>query len=165
MFVKPTLEYASTTWAPHSKTDIRKLEMVQRRAARFVFNDYQCTSSITEIMEKLDWQTLQQRREYARLTMIYRIIHQLVDIPTELYLTALTGRTRGHDSRLPDPDLLHRISVQLLPENNHPLEPDPSVSHKPVNAVSLPETAGRLHQLNATQFLTFYLLNRCTYLF
>ena len=98
-FVKPTLEYANTTWAPHTETDIRKLEMVQRRAVRFVFNNYQRTSSVTEMMEKLGWQTLQQRRDYARLTMMYRIVHQLVDIPAEPYLTPLTGRTRGHDSR------------------------------------------------------------------
>lgn len=98
-FVKPTLEYASTTWAPHTDTDIRKLEMVQRRAVRFVFNDYQRTSSVTEMMEKLGWQTLQQRRDYARLTMMYRIVHQLADIPAEPYFTPLTSRTRGHDSR------------------------------------------------------------------
>ena len=39
-FVKPTLEYASTTWAPYTETDIRKLEMAQRREPRFVFSDY-----------------------------------------------------------------------------------------------------------------------------
>ena len=50
-----------------------------------------------------------------------------------------------------DPDLLHRISEQLLPEKDHPLEPATSVSRKPVNAGSLPETAGRLNPLNATQ--------------
>ena len=49
---KLSLEYASTTWAPQTETDIRKLEMVQRRAARFVFIDYQRTSSVAEMIGK-----------------------------------------------------------------------------------------------------------------
>ena len=31
--------------------------------------------------------------------MMYQIIQQLVDIPAKVYLTPLTGRTQGHDSR------------------------------------------------------------------
>jgi hypothetical protein len=34
--VRPTLEYASAVWDPHYQTDIKKLEMVQRRAVRYV---------------------------------------------------------------------------------------------------------------------------------
>ncbi|MCG7865740.1 MAG: hypothetical protein JAY74_05120 [Candidatus Thiodiazotropha taylori] len=98
-YVKPTLEYANTVWAPHTETDTQKLEMVQRRAVRFVLNDYQRTSSVTTMMGKLGWDTLQQRRDHARLAMMYRIVHQLVDIPAEPYLIPLAGRTRGHDSR------------------------------------------------------------------
>ena len=36
--VQPVLEYASPAWSPHCKTDINRLEMVQRRAARWVHN-------------------------------------------------------------------------------------------------------------------------------
>ena len=38
--VRPTVEYASGAWNPHQKGDIQKLEMIQRRAARFVHNRY-----------------------------------------------------------------------------------------------------------------------------
>jgi hypothetical protein len=34
-FVRPQLEYASSVWAPHTQSNINKLESVQRRAARF----------------------------------------------------------------------------------------------------------------------------------
>ena len=37
---RPTLEYASTVWGPHSSAETHKLEQVQRRAARFVHNNY-----------------------------------------------------------------------------------------------------------------------------
>ena len=34
--VRPHLEYASSTWDPHLQKHIQQIEMVQRRAARFI---------------------------------------------------------------------------------------------------------------------------------
>ena len=98
-FVRPTLEYASTVWSPHTDTDSNQLEMVQRRAARFVKSDYSRKSSVTAMRQDLCWDTLLQRRDQARLSMMYRIAHQQVDIPAERYLTPLDNRTRGHNAR------------------------------------------------------------------
>ena len=98
-FIRPIVEYAATTWAPFTDTETSKIEMVQRRAARFVSNDYRRTSSVTEIISTLGWYTLQKRRDLARLSMMYPIVHHLVDIPVEPYLTPSTSMTRGHDSR------------------------------------------------------------------
>ena len=99
-FVQPTLEYASTTWDPHTENDIHQIEIVQRRPARFVMGDYQRKSSVTAMCQHLGLETLQQRRDRTSLTMIYRIVHHLLDIPAELYLTPMScSRTRGHDSR------------------------------------------------------------------
>ena len=41
------VEYSSTVWDPHIKEDIHKIEMIQRRAARFVFNNYDLIDSVT----------------------------------------------------------------------------------------------------------------------
>ena len=38
--VRPQLEYASDVWDPHQTGDIVELEKIQRRAARWVMNDY-----------------------------------------------------------------------------------------------------------------------------
>ena len=38
--VRPQLEYASTVWYPHHYKDINKVEVVQRRAARWAIRDY-----------------------------------------------------------------------------------------------------------------------------
>ena len=73
--------------------------MVQQRAARFVSNDYGRTSSVTEIMSHVGWDTLQKHRDLARLIMMYRVLHKLVDIPVQPYLTPSTSLTRGHDPR------------------------------------------------------------------
>ena len=80
-FVRPIVEYAATTWAPFTDTVTCKIEKVQRRAAQFVSNDYRRTSSVTEMISTLGWDTLQKRRDLARLSMMYRIVHHLVDIP------------------------------------------------------------------------------------
>ena len=45
-------------WAPHSLQDCEKLESVQRRMARFIFNNYSRTSSVTRMLEDLHWATL-----------------------------------------------------------------------------------------------------------
>ena len=38
--VRSHLEYASAVWGPHLKEDIKEIETVQRRAARFVKSNY-----------------------------------------------------------------------------------------------------------------------------
>lgn len=40
LFVRPSLEYDSTVWDQYTKQHIGSMEMVQRRAARFVFNSW-----------------------------------------------------------------------------------------------------------------------------
>ena len=40
MFVRPIMEYSATAWLPHTILGISKLERVQRRATRYVFNDF-----------------------------------------------------------------------------------------------------------------------------
>ena len=98
-FVRPIVEYAAITWAQFTDTEFRKIEMVQRRAARFMSNDYRRSSSVTEMVSTLSWGTLKKRIDLARLSMMYRIVHHLVDIPVEPYVTPSTSITRGHDSR------------------------------------------------------------------
>jgi hypothetical protein len=51
--VRPLVEYASPVWDPHHQTDIRKLECVQRRAARFVLSSQHNRSSVTDMIQRL----------------------------------------------------------------------------------------------------------------
>jgi hypothetical protein len=71
--VRPVLEYSSTTWDPHYQKHISTLEAVQRKAARFVKGNYQRTASVTQMLQELNWPSLQDRRTVARLTMLHKI--------------------------------------------------------------------------------------------
>ena len=71
-------EYAYPLESLSSDTETCKIEMVQRRAARFVSNNYRRISSVTEMISTLGWDTLEKRRDLARLRMMYRILHHLV---------------------------------------------------------------------------------------
>ena len=65
--VRPRLEYNSCTWDPHHQYQIHQIEMVQRRAARYVTNRYYNTSSVNSMLTDLNWPTLQQRCLRTRL--------------------------------------------------------------------------------------------------
>ena len=85
--VRPILEYSSTTWSRYTKDYIHKIEMVQRRAARYVKNRYRNTSSVTSMIEHLEWESLKAMCAKHQLNMLFNIIHDLVDIPANEYLT------------------------------------------------------------------------------
>ena len=136
--VRPILEYASSTWALYTKRDNHKVEMVQRRAARFITTDYRHTSSVTSMLYQLGCDTLQRRRELARLTMMHRVVQQLVDIPTEPYLTPFHLLSSN-------PDIICRLPEQLLSEKNYAVEPALPVSCEPDNAEGFPGKVGHPH--------------------
>ena len=83
--VRPQVEYGSAVWSPYTKENKDKIEMVQRRAARWVSNDYSTYSSVTEMMSSLGWRSLENRRYDARLLMFYKIVYGLVAIPVPSY--------------------------------------------------------------------------------
>ena len=95
--VRPVLDYASTVWDPHQQGDIKILEQVQRRAARYVYNDYttRTPGCVTAMVRDIGWESLQDRRSIARLSLIYKMHHGLVDVDTSSYLPQGDRRTRG----------------------------------------------------------------------
>ena len=72
--------------------------MMQRCAARYVTNRYRNTSSVTSILDHLEWESLEERRAKTQLTMLFKIIHGLVDILAEDYLVTASTRTRSQHS-------------------------------------------------------------------
>ena len=94
-----------TIWAPHTQKDIMALEKVQRNTARFVYNNYSHYASVSEMLRCLNWSTLAQGRNEQKLTMMYKIVHQLVDIQASSYLIPATTieYTRGHHMRFTQP--------------------------------------------------------------
>ena len=113
--VRPTLEYASCAWDPHTKKDIKKIESIQRRAARFVTGNYKRDSSVTNMLGNLNWETLQERRKNARLSMLYKIQNNLVGIDQATYLDkSKETRTRTAKSTTLQRILLVYLFTYLL---------------------------------------------------
>ena len=93
------MEYACTVWSPYTRKNIQGLEALQRRAARFVKNDYRFTSSVTAMLQDLEWPTLEERRLAIKATMLFKILNHLVCMPADQYLKAITDHTRRHTSK------------------------------------------------------------------
>ena len=68
--ITPHLEYAAAVRDPHTLQDISQLEKIQRRAARFVRNNYKYTTSVSHLLSELSWEQLSERRRISRLTMM-----------------------------------------------------------------------------------------------
>ena len=81
--IRPIMEYFSTVWDPHTSANINCLEAVQRSAARMCFRDFSRFSSVTAMLNDLELPTLQSRRAKSKLQILYEIIHNLVEIPSD----------------------------------------------------------------------------------
>ena len=91
-YVRPIVEYASVVWDPigEGNQHLRyQIEMVQRRAARFVTGDWRTTNSVTALIKTLQWQTLEQRRRQSRLIFLHKYCHKAIDITEPI---AVRGR-------------------------------------------------------------------------
>ena len=96
----PICEYAAVIWSPHLHTNIHQIEMIQRKAARFVFSDYSRYSSVTAMLNQLDWQSLERRRDDSILVMFFhKIINQYVDIPCDHILHKVPSITRSSNKK------------------------------------------------------------------
>ena len=84
--VQPNIEYCASVWSPYT---------VQRRSALYVTNRYRNMSSVTDMLEELNWESLESRRTKIQLTLLYKIMNSMVDIPTSPYVTQASARTRS----------------------------------------------------------------------
>jgi len=103
-FILPVQEYAAAIWDPYHLTNINKIEMIHHRAARFVLNRpwrRNMQDSVTEMLTSLEWPPLQLHRKFARLTLLYKIIHNLTEIPSSYLPTLLpvTITRSNHDQK------------------------------------------------------------------
>ena len=70
--VRPILEYATKVWDPHHNVHILKLEMIQRKAARFVLGRFGRPDSVSDMLRELGWDTLDSRRKVDRLVGLHQ---------------------------------------------------------------------------------------------
>ena len=68
------VEYSAAVWDPHLQKDKQQLKRVQRRAAQFVTGDTAWTSSVTNMLKDLGWESLKDRRRDIRLALFYKAV-------------------------------------------------------------------------------------------
>lgn len=71
------------------------MEAIQRRAARFIMGDDGLTSSVSSMLENLQRESLQAWKAQAMTIMMYRIISDLIAMPSNP-LKSTGTRTRWH---------------------------------------------------------------------
>jgi len=86
--VRPTMEYGATAWDAYTKKNINKLEGAQRSAAHYILRNYERKSgTVTRLLDQLQLESLADRRKQLRLTLLFKIVNNLVDIPRDHLLT------------------------------------------------------------------------------
>ena len=67
----------------NTKSNVDKIEMVQRRAARFACHDYSRYSHVSTLINALGWESLEQRRLNNQVCMFYsRLVG--ITLPAEM---------------------------------------------------------------------------------
>ena len=94
--VRTIIEYAAAVWAPYTQSSIDAIEAVLRRAAHFVYNNYSIYASVGNMIANSGWNTLCKRRHELRLIMLFKIVHNLIDIDAQ---SILVCRPPNHDTR------------------------------------------------------------------
>ena len=100
--VRPKLEYAAPIWSPHSKLQINQIEKVQRTAARWTCRRWRNTSSVGEMLDELEWPSLEARRDQSSLLLFHKIHCEAVSIEKDKYMTpthSLKTTRSSHNSQ------------------------------------------------------------------
>ena len=97
--VIPTIEYASAVWHPYQQQHIYRLDMVQQRAAWYVTNRYHNTSSVSDMLEQLDWPPLQSHRTNSHLTLMHKMTSNRVKNTEAKLIQTMRRSNLWHNER------------------------------------------------------------------
>jgi len=85
--------------------------------------DYCLTSSVTEMLNTSQWNSLNHRRNVLRLQMMYKITHRIVHLKLPEYIAYSHGITRGHDYKLTIPptriDVYKHVHIATFQPQSH----------------------------------------------
>ena len=84
---RPKLKYAAPIWSPYSKLQINQVEKVQRTAVRWTCRRWGNTSSVSEMLDELEWPSLEARTDQSSLLLFHKIHSGAVSIEKDKYLT------------------------------------------------------------------------------
>lgn len=96
--IRPILEYAVVIWDPFTQTDIQKLERVQKKVVRFIYNSYGPTS-ITKLLLKSKFPNIPDQNRILRLKFLFQLIkgHYAVDTSHIVHFSLGYGTRQRHN--------------------------------------------------------------------
>ena len=117
--VRPQLEYAAPIWHPYNETETKKMEKVQKTAARWVCRRWHNTSSLMNLTGHR-WRTAGYLK--SSLTFFYKIHSGAVSLDKDKCLTPeprLRYTRASHDSQytryMPYSDALNSFFPRTIP--------------------------------------------------
>ena len=144
IYIRPLLEYNSQIWSPHMIGDIDNIERIQRSFTKRL--PWLRNVSYEERLQILSLETLELRRIMFDVTLMFKLVHKLVDIETEDMFTFCHNNPRGHSLKInhlgailncrkllhkPDYSSLERSTTKLRRIFKHQqFQAKPTASHK-----------------------------------
>jgi hypothetical protein len=102
---------------------VKQIEQIQRDAARGVFNrpyNLHNPSSASELINKIQWPSLQLLRVWAVVTLMYKVVNFLIAVPVIYHPTIATVRSTRRSLSIKFISIQCRINVyqhSLFPRN------------------------------------------------
>ena len=117
-YSKPSYAYA---WYRVTKFNIAKLEQSTGACSKFCCSDYFRTSGVISMLQELDWQDFESRRDQYKVTMMYRIVNnlsrvqQMEDTINGCYIVPSTHiKDPFHQRSASGPDVINFFHAQLI---------------------------------------------------
>ena len=82
---------------------MNKLEAIQKCAAVFVVCDFRRTSSISRILQTLQWKTIKAKHKELHILKLYKIIHRFAELPLPNYIIPAPRCTRRNSTKFIQP--------------------------------------------------------------
>lgn len=90
--IRTVLEYASTVWEPPTQVIINKLEMVQRKGLRFIYNKYSTLDSVSPLSAQPKWDTLNETSYHTQIVFLFLLLYNAFNINIVKYLKPRLSR-------------------------------------------------------------------------
>ena len=92
---------------PYRQDQIDNIEAVQRRAARFIKNDYDWNSSVSQMLHSLSLEPFKERRKIHRLRTFYQAHNNIIALPVpQHYYQQSLPLTRSQTSVIKAPSVI-----------------------------------------------------------
>ena len=96
--IRPILDYGAAVWNPHQKSDIIKLERIQRRATKMIKELKNLPYE--ERLSRCNLISLESRRRRYDLIETYKIMKSKYNIKSEKLFKIKENQTRGHNLKI-----------------------------------------------------------------